>query len=253
MIFNILGWITTAIFILPFMLVFPLFHLPLVIGHKVFGYQAQKKVLDYLQITIITLLRINGFTFRVRRWQQPLPKDRPLIIVSNHQSIFDIPFLIWVFRRHHPKFVSKKELGRGIPTTSYYLRHGGNALIDRKDKVQSLKAISDLGEYIEKNTRSAIIFPEGSRSKNGILKEFKTAGVLKLIEKSPSALVVPVVIENSWQIVKNNFKPIPFGIKCKLTVLEPIEPSEYSNDEIMKILEERIRVQLKQEKTGVEI
>ena len=69
----------------------------------------------------------------------------PLIIVSNHQSMNDIPPIIWYMRKYHPKFVSKIELGKGIPSVSYNLRHGGSALIDRKDSKQALVAIARFG------------------------------------------------------------------------------------------------------------
>ena len=66
-------------------------------------------------------------------------------------------------KKHHPKFVSKIELGKGIPSVSYNLRHGGSVLIDRKDPRQSLTAIKDFGKYIEENNYAAVIFPEGTQ------------------------------------------------------------------------------------------
>jgi 1-acyl-sn-glycerol-3-phosphate acyltransferase len=56
------------------------------------------------------------------------------------------------------------------------LRHGGSALIDRKDR-QAIPAIKGLGEYIEKHHRSAVIFPEGTRSKTGKPKAFAQTGL----------------------------------------------------------------------------
>ena len=46
-------------------------------------------------------------------------KGQPIIVVSNHQNMMDIPPLIWYFRHQHAKFISKKELGRGIPSVSF--------------------------------------------------------------------------------------------------------------------------------------
>ena len=79
-----------------------------------------------------------------------MPESGPLIIVTNHQSMYDIPPLIWYLRKYHPKFVSKKELGKGIPSVSFNLRHGGSALIDRKDRRQARAELERLGAYIEK-------------------------------------------------------------------------------------------------------
>ena len=50
-------------------------------------------------------------------------------------------------RQFHPKFISKKELGKGIPSVSFNLRHGGSALIDRKNPMQAVEAIRKLALY----------------------------------------------------------------------------------------------------------
>lgn len=147
---------------------------------------------------------------------QDLPTDRPLIIVSNHQSMHDISPIIWFMRKHHPKFVSKKELGRGYPSVSYNLRVSGSALIDRNDKKQSLQEIAKLGQYIEAHNRSAVIFPEGTRSRNnGHPKPFKPTGMKLLMRNAPSALIVPISINNSWKMLK--YGKFPVGIFGRIT------------------------------------
>ena len=64
---------------------------------------------------------------------------KPLIIVANHQSTYDIPPIIWYLKKFHPKFISKKQLGRGIPGVSYNLRNGGSVLIDRSRPKESIR------------------------------------------------------------------------------------------------------------------
>ncbi len=152
-----------------------------------------------------------------------IEKDRPLIIVANHQSMFDIPPIIWYMRKHHPKFVSKKELGRGIPSVSYNLRHGGSVLIDRKDNKQALTEIAKLGKYIEQHQRSAVIFPEGTRSRNGEPKKFQPTGLKVLMKKAPTALVVPVSINNSWKLLRYGKFPMGLGNHLTFVVHPPME------------------------------
>ena len=88
------------------------------------GYNAHRKSVSLMNFFIVRLICILGgkVSFRV---QQPLPEEVPLIVVANHQSLHDIPPLIWNLRKHHPKFVSKIELGKGIPSISFNLKHGG--------------------------------------------------------------------------------------------------------------------------------
>lgn len=155
-----------------------------------------------------------------------IPRDRPLIIVPNHQSMHDIPPILWFMRRYHPKFVSKTELGKGIPSVSYNLRHGGSVLIDRKDSRQALVEIAKLGRYIEKYNRSAVIFPEGTRSRTGHPKPFKSTGLKLLMKNAPSALVVPVSIDNSWKMLRYGKFPNGIGNHISFRVHPPMEITE---------------------------
>ncbi len=135
----------------------------------------------------------------------------------------DIPPVIWYLRKRHPKFVSKKELGKGIPSVSYNLRHGGSVLIDRKDSKQALGEIIKLGKYIEIYGRGAVIFPEGTRSRTGHPKPFKTTGLKLLMKNAPSALVLPISIDNSWKMLRYGKFPFGIGNHIKFQVHPPIK------------------------------
>lgn len=164
-----------------------------------------------------------------------LPTDRPLIIVTNHQSMYDIPPIIWYMRDYHPKFVSKKELGKGIPSVSFNLVHGGSVLIDRNDGKSAIMEIGRLGNYIEEHNRSAVIFPEGTRSRDGHPKPFKPMGLKMLLKKAPSALIVPISINNSWKLVRFGQFPMGLGAKVTLDVQQPIENKGNLDDLITQI------------------
>ncbi len=172
--------------------------------------------------------------------KERIPKGVPIIFVSNHQSLYDIVGIIWYLRRFHPKFVSKKELGKGIPSVSYNLRHGGSILIDRKDPKQAIPLIKELSEYIEKYQRSAVIFPEGTRSKNGEPKEFAQSGLKILCKYASSAYVVPITVNNSWKMVKFGAFPMGLGNKLQFIIHEPIAVSEFSFDELLQQTEKTI-------------
>jgi 1-acyl-sn-glycerol-3-phosphate acyltransferase len=200
---------------------------------NVFGYQAHKKSVDYLNFMLLRCTNLVGtrYTFENRAL---IPKKAPLIFVSNHQSMYDIIAMIWYLRDYHCKFVSKKELGKGIPSVSYNLRHGGSVLIDRKDPKQAIPAIKGLSEYIEKHQRSAVIFPEGTRSKTGEPKEFAQTGLKILCKNAPSAFVVPITINNSWKMVKFGFFPLGLGNHLTFTIHKPLSVKEVSIEDIMK-------------------
>lgn len=192
-----------------------------------------------MNFIFVRLTNLLGTSYKFENIER-LPKNAPIIFVSNHQSMYDIIAMIWFLRRFHCKFVSKKELGKGIPSISYNLRHGGSVLIDRKDPKQAIPAIKGLAEYIEKHKRSAVIFPEGTRSKTGKPKEFAQTGLKILCKNTPSAYVVPVSINNSWRMVKYGFFPLGLGNRLTFVLHKPLAVSEYDFAELMEKAESEV-------------
>jgi len=237
---KFLGFILTPLFLLVWGLLLNVFHLAQVIALKGFGADAHRRCVDWLNFSLIHALWILGTRIGVR-FTQALPAGRPIIFVANHQNKLDIPGISWYLRRYSPKFVSKIELGKGIPSISYNLRHSGAALIDRGDVRQSLKEIGRLGQLIEATRSSAVIFPEGTRSTSGEMKAFATGGIKVLLKKTPSALVVPVYIHDTWKLNRYGRFPMPVGERISWTVLAAIEPEGKTPDEVAALAEQSIR------------
>lgn len=235
---KLLAYPLSVIYLIFFGATLLVFHPLQWLAFNVFGYGAHKKIVAIMNLCLLRCSHLLGTTYSFKNVEN-LPTDKPLIIVPNHQSLHDISPIIWFMRKHHPKFVSKKELGRGIPSVSYNLRHGGSVLIDRKDSKQAIAEIAKLGKYIEKHNRSAVIFPEGTRSRDGHPKEFKTNGLRILIKRAPSAVLVPVSINNSWKMLR--YGKFPYGIGNRLTfeVHAPITP-DGDIDHVLKKVEEAV-------------
>ena len=229
---KIISYPISVIYYVAFGLCLLIFHPIQWICLNVFGYQAHKKSVDYLNFLLGKCTNILGTTYHFENVNL-IPKDVPVIFVANHQSLYDIVGMIWYLRRSHPKFVSKKELGKGIPSVSYNLRHGGSVLIDRKDAKQAIPTILGLSKYIEKYKRSAVIFPEGTRSKNGVPKKFSENGIKMLCKNAPSAYIVPITINNSWKMVRYGTFPMGLGNKLQFIIHEPMAVKDYSFEELM--------------------
>lgn len=236
---KIISYPLSFIAMLMFLLALVIFHPIQWICFNLIGYQAHKKSVDYLNLILLRISHLLGTTYKVEN-RGAIPEGVPIIFVANHQSLYDIIAMIWFLRRFHPKFVSKKELGKNIPSVSYNLRHGGSVLIDRKDPKQAVPTIKILSEYIELHKRSAVIFPEGTRSKTGIPKEFSQTGLKILCKYAPSAYVVPVSINNSWKLFKYGFFPLGLGNRITFTIHKPLSVKDLSFDEIMKQTEQAI-------------
>ncbi|MEE1897341.1 lysophospholipid acyltransferase family protein [Flavobacterium rakeshii] len=236
---KILSYPISILYYLVFLLFLLIFHPVQWVCLNVFGYQAHKKSVDILNFFLVRTTHILGTTYKFEGIEK-VPAGVPLIIVANHQSMYDIPPIIWFMRKFHPKFISKKELGKGIPSVSYNLRHGGSVLIDRKDPKQALPAIKQIATYIEKNTRSAVIFPEGTRSKNGKPKKFSENGLKILCKFAPSAYIVPVSINNSWKLNRYGQYPLGLGARVTFTVQEPFAIKNIPFEEVMERTENAV-------------
>ena len=235
---KLLSYPLTVLFFIFFGLVLVIFHPIQWFCLNVFGYNAHKRSVSILNWFIMGCTRILGTRYKFENEHQ-IPTDSPLIIVTNHQSMYDIPPIIWYMRKYHPKFVSKIELGKGIPSVSYNLRHGGSVLIDRKDPKQSIAQLEKLGQYIEKHHRSAVIFPEGTRSRTGAPKPFRTTGLKVLMKHAPSALIVPISINNSWKLLRYGKFPMGLGSYLQFKVHTPVE-IEGDIDAIISQVEKQI-------------
>ncbi len=240
-----LAYILTVIYYLNFGIVLGIFHILQVIAYNVFGYHAHKKVVDLMNWLLVMNL-YSLFCRPVFYGKENIPQGKPLIVVGNHQSMYDISPAYVAFKKNHIKFISKKSLGKGIPGISYNLQKGGSVLIDRKDNKQSITEIAKLGRYIEKNNYSACIYPEGTRSRDGKLKPFKSGGLKILLKTAPSAEIVPFVVDGNYKLHKWGSFPLNIGLRLKYIVLPPIERKNKTDEEILKEAEQKIKTALGQ-------
>ncbi len=213
-----------------------IFHLAQYFCYYLLGYEAHRRSVVYLNRL---LMLIQGILFTRHRiiGEEKIPKDQPIIVVSNHQNMMDIPPLIWYFRHQNAKFISKKELGRGIPSISFNLRKGGSLLIDRNSGNNTIIQITQYGYHIYKKKCAVIIFPEGTRSNSSSLSTFKMGGLQALINAMPNSLIVPFVVHNNYEIFEEGAFPLKLGNDLKYSVLDPFNPKDLDVDTLKDKLE----------------
>ena len=203
----------------------------------VFGLRAHRASIIVLNFLLLRCLNILGTQFAL---ESPfdLEKNQSYIFVANHQSTYDIPPLIWYLRKVYPKFVGKNELGKGIPSISFNLKHGGAVLIDRKNPKQALQDIKIFGEKLARTNSSIVIFPEGTRSNSP--KPFRLGGLKQLIDVMPHAKLVGITITNSWKLSRYGYFPMGVGAKIKLKMHPPVSiPKEHTTNSLLQ-LEQKI-------------
>lgn len=204
------------------------------ICYFILGKKAHRISIIVLNFLLLRCLNILGTRF-VLDCPFTLEKAQSYIFVANHQSTYDIPPLIWYLRKAYPKFVGKKELGKGIPSISFNLRSCSAVLIDRKKPKQALQDIKSFGEKLAKTNGSIVIFPEGTRSNSAKPRPFRLGGLKQLVDVMPEAKLVGITINNSWKLSRFGYFPMGVGAKIKLKMHPPVD---CPRDQVMETLEE---------------
>lgn len=176
---------------------------------------------------------LGGLRTDFRKFPGALP--RAFMIVSNHQSLADIPAITLGFPRHGVRFVAKRELGRGIPYVSRSLRFGGSALVSRtqdfgegQNELRKLAGISREGIC-------PLIFPEGTRSKTGRLREFFSGAVRVILERHPMP-VLSVAVDGGHAIA--TIPRLLLHLRGAMYRVKPLtlHPAPHGKKEIMELL-----------------
>jgi 1-acyl-sn-glycerol-3-phosphate acyltransferase len=173
-------------------------------------------------------------------------KDLPRIYMSNHQSYFDI-FALLAGLPVDFKFILKKELMK-IPILGPTMKRAGYISLDREDNRKAIISMNLAADRI-RNGASVLIFPEGTRSLDGVLGEFKKGGFHLALKSGCD--IVPVAIIKSRDIVPKGSLRINKGI-IHLKIGKAIPVKNYSKRD-MTLLMEMVHTQvtgMMAEKTG---
>lgn len=169
-----------------------------------------------------SICRASGVEVAVSGTEQLNP-EKPYIFAANHQSQFDI-LVLQGFLGIDFCWLAKKELFR-VPIWGPAMRRAGYIPIDRSHGRQAIKSLDEAAQKIAAGT-SVIIFPEGTRSKDGMLHDFK-AGAMVLAIKS-GVPIVPVAILGTYEILpKGKLMMIPGKVRIRVGL--PIETKNCSS------------------------
>lgn len=215
---KLLSIFLTPIFYVVFGLILVIFHPIQVITRNLFGAKAHDATVGWLNFVLTANLLILGARVKFKNFI-PLAIDQPVLIISNHQSMWDISPIIWKLRKKRTKYIAKASLARFIPSISYNLRYGGSLSIDRNDKESSIQRIADFARFIDEKKFAIVIYPEGTRSKNGIIKPFKSAGILEILKVIPAINIVPIAIKNTGKIDNDGKFLKRIGVRASFTML----------------------------------
>lgn len=153
-----------------------------------------------------------------------LSQKEPQVIVCNHQSLFDIPALFAALPVSL-RFVAKIELSR-VPFFAGAMRRAGHVFIDRADRAQAIAAMEEAGARMRRHGLTLVLFPEGTRSRDGRLRAFKKGAFALAAETHTS--IVPVAVHGGARVLPKGagrLEPGTIRIRCGRRIeLEPGAP-----------------------------
>ena len=170
------------------------------------------------------ILISSGIPYKVIGLEQLDPASQ-YIFAGNHGSGFDIP-LAFAALPYWLVPVAKIEL-RKVPVLGWVMSAGGHIFVDRSSHEKSISSMMKARDSLIKTPRSVMLWPEGSRTKDGTIAPFKKGGLLISIETGMT--VVPVAFVNSYKLHKKGSWRV-YKIAIEIRIGKPITVINYTKE-----------------------
>ncbi|HPA71402.1 MAG TPA: lysophospholipid acyltransferase family protein [Spirochaetota bacterium] len=177
--------------------------------------------------------RLNGYMTPIRvsvKGRENIDKRQSYVIVSNHQSHYDV-FVLYGWLSVDFKWVMKHEL-RKVPGLGIGCEKVGHIFIDRSNHERALASLRDAKKKIVNGT-SVIFFPEGTRSRDGSVGEFKK-GAFKMALDLELPLL-PITISGTGKILPTNTMAL-FPGRARVTIHPPMSIEGYNDDNLGELM-----------------
>jgi 1-acyl-sn-glycerol-3-phosphate acyltransferase len=165
------------------------------------------------------------------------PAEEAFVVMSNHQSHYDIPVLFQALRPRRLRMVAKSELFK-LPIWTGAMRAAGFVEVNRQNRISAMRSLDRAREAIAKGT-SIWIAPEGTRSPDGRLGSFKKGGFHLAI--GAGARILPVSIDGTRRVLPAKGRHVHDGEHVRVVVHEPVATSEDGDQKaLVALVRERI-------------
>jgi 1-acyl-sn-glycerol-3-phosphate acyltransferase len=181
------------------------------------------------------LCRMN-FTWVTIKGRQNALKNQSYVIMSNHQSNFDILAFYGHWGRQF-RWVMKKEL-RKVPGLGWGCNAVGHIFIDRSDRQKAIASL-EAAKPLLAGGISVMFFPEGTRSNDGKLLPFKKGGFMMALNLGLP--ILPVTIDGSRHVLPNRTLKLLPGL-VKITLHPPVDVKAYGPEKRDQLMEDIRRI-----------
>ena len=182
-----------------------------------------------------TMLAVSFVRTEIKNKNKIL-KGTPYIIISNHQSHYDIITLVTTLGIQF-RWIIKKEILK-LPIFGYALYASRNIFIDRSNTTSAIESINKGFDRLPKGV-SVMVFAEGTRSPDGQIHEFKKGGfMIAIARKIP---ILPVTVNGSRRVLPKGSLVVKPG-KIQVVIGDPIDTSGYATDTVQELIDKTRQV-----------
>ncbi|MBI4549813.1 MAG: 1-acyl-sn-glycerol-3-phosphate acyltransferase [Candidatus Omnitrophica bacterium] len=171
--------------------------------------------------------------------KEKIRRDAPYLLIANHSSMTDILCVYHLGMQF--KWIAKAELFR-VPFFGWNMSLIGYIRLER-GKHASIRETYDLAKQWLRRGMSVLIFPEGTRSRDGRLGEFKNGAFKMAVELGIP--ILPVVISGTQTALAKGKVVLSDKVSIQMTVLDPVNPAYFSGD--FERLKESVRGRMQEE------
>lgn len=204
------------------------------------GITSRKWCDDELQRWVRRLIKLVKVDYKIINPSNISPqKGQATIIMCNHTSLYDIPLSLLAFPDFSVRMLSKKEIAQ-IPIMGKGMIAAEFPTIDRDNRRQAIRDMEKVKKLLETGIVMWIA-PEGTRSKDGKLGQFKKGAFITAI--STKATIIPIGIRGAGNILPANSKTFNLKQKAEITIGEPIDASQYkltNKEELIDIVRNKM-------------
>ena len=187
------------------------------------------------RIWAYTMLAVSFVRTEIKN-KARIVKGQSYIIISNHQSIYDILALVTRLGIQFRWFIKKEILK--VPVFGYGLYAARNIYLDRSNTEKAIESINKGMARLPRGA-SVMVFAEGTRSEDGRIQEFKKGGFMTAImRKIP---ILPVTINGSRRIAAKGSLVVKPG-RIQVVVGDPIETSSYTADTVQQLIDKTRKI-----------